>query len=59
MQKLPHNIEVEQNLLGTLLNDNKKFNKIVDTLKPDYFYLPLHAEIYKNTNNFYQRRIYS
>ncbi|MGI9352689.1 MAG: replicative DNA helicase [Rhizobiaceae bacterium] len=43
----PHNIEVEQALLGAILVNNDAFYRVSDFLKPEHFFEPLHAEIYK------------
>ena len=43
----PHNIEVEQALLGAILVNNDAFYRVSDFLKPDHFFEPLHAEIFK------------
>jgi len=44
--KLPRNIEAEQALLGTLLLNNKAFEKISDMLKPAYFADATHQKIF-------------
>jgi replicative DNA helicase len=44
---MPHNMEAEQALLGTLLIDNRALEKVGDLLKPDHFYMPAHQRIYK------------
>ena len=43
----PHNIEVEQALLGAILVNNDAFYRVSDFLKPEHFFEQLHAEIYK------------
>lgn len=42
---LPHNIESEQAILGSLLLDNRVCER-VDWLKADHFYDPMHAQIF-------------
>ncbi|RUM40169.1 MAG: replicative DNA helicase, partial [Desulfocapsa sp.] len=42
----PHNIEVEQALLGTLLSNNDLYDKVSGWVKPEHFYDPLHGRIY-------------
>src|ERR1700733_7079443 len=42
----PHNIEVEQQLLGAILVNNGAFYSIADIVQPDDFYEPIHVEIY-------------
>ena len=43
----PHNIEVEQALLGAILVNNDAFYRVSDFLRPEHFFESLHAEIYK------------
>src|SRR4051794_20594190 len=43
----PHNIEVEQALLGAIFLDNKAFDFVSSFLMPDHFCDPLHARIYE------------
>lgn len=40
-------VEAEQQLLGALLTNNELFDLISGMLKPDHFYDPVHARIYK------------
>jgi replicative DNA helicase len=44
---LPQNLEAEQGLLGTLLTDNRSYEKIGDFLKPEHFLAPAHQRIYQ------------
>ena len=44
----PHSIEVEQQILGALLLDNKLFDKISGIVRFEHFYEPTHADIFKN-----------
>lgn len=43
---VPFSIESEQALLGTILYENRCFEKISEFLKNYHFYLPLHQKIY-------------
>ncbi|MEM9330260.1 MAG: replicative DNA helicase [Pseudomonadota bacterium] len=43
----PHNIEVEQALLGAILVNNDAYYRVSDFLKPEHFFEQLHAEIFK------------
>ncbi len=43
---LPHNIEAEQGLLGTLLVDNRGLEKVGDFLRADHFFVPAHQRIF-------------
>jgi replicative DNA helicase len=43
----PHNIEVEQALLGAILINNEAFYRVSDFLEPGHFFDPLHRQIYE------------
>jgi replicative DNA helicase len=43
----PHNIELEQALIGCLLLNNDSANRLPDYLKPDHFYAPLHRRLFE------------
>lgn len=43
----PHNIEVEQALLGAILVNNDAFYRVSDFLTPAHFFEPIHAEIFR------------
>src|SRR5690606_17011730 len=43
----PHNVEVEQALLGAILINNDAFYRVADFLMPEHFYEPIHREIYE------------
>lgn len=43
---LPHNIDAEQAVLGTMLMDNKLFEEIADLVDRDTFYDPLHGALF-------------
>src|SRR5215468_6801196 len=42
----PHNIEVEQALLGAILVNNEAFYRVSDFLEPQHFFEPIHQQIY-------------
>src|ERR1700742_4693469 len=44
----PHNIEVEQALLGAILVNNEAFYRVSDFLEPEHFFEPLHQKLYKD-----------
>src|SRR5215475_13741262 len=44
----PHNIEVEQALLGAILVNNDAFYRVSDFLEPEHFFEPLHQKIFKD-----------
>lgn len=42
----PHNITVEQELLGTLLSDSKTIEKVAAEITPEHFYTKGHQQLY-------------
>ena len=42
----PFNLELEAALLGAILANNHAIERVVETLKPEHFYQPVHGEIY-------------
>ena len=48
-RQVPHNIEVEQALLGAILINNEAFYRVSDFLEPVHFYDPLHRQIYEKS----------
>lgn len=48
-RQVPHNIEMEQGLLGAILVNNEALDKIEGMIEADDFYDPVHAEIYAVT----------
>ena len=44
---MPHSVEVEESVLGTLLADANVLNDIRDLVVPDAFYITKHKEIYE------------
>lgn len=51
----PHNIEVEQALLGALLVNNRALEKVTEYLRPEHFYTPIHGRIYEAVCKFVER----
>lgn len=43
----PHNVDVEQALLGAILINNDAFYRVADFLMPEHFYEPIHRDIYE------------
>src|SRR5215207_10678545 len=43
----PHNIEVEQALLGAILVNNEAFYRVSDFLEPAHFFEPLHQKLFE------------
>jgi replicative DNA helicase len=46
-RQAPHNIEVEQALLGAILVNNEAFYRVSDFLEPKHFYEPIHQRIFE------------
>jgi replicative DNA helicase len=44
--ELPHNVEIEQSLLGAILVNNDAFYRVSDTVKAEHFYEPIHQQIF-------------
>ena len=44
---LPHNLEAEQALLGSLLFDNAAYERLGDTLMGRHFYEPFHQRLFE------------
>src|SRR3990167_6973504 len=44
---LPHNLEAEQALLGSLMFDNAVFERLSDRLRGAHFYEPFHQRLYE------------
>lgn len=44
---LPYNLEAEQGVLGAILIDSSAINNVGDILRPEFFYLPEHQEIFR------------
>ncbi len=45
-RKLPYSVEAEQAVLGSILIDPPSINLVASQLKPEFFYIPQHREIY-------------
>ena len=43
----PHNIELEQALLGAILVNNDAFYRVSDFLEPQHFFEPIHQQVYE------------
>lgn len=47
MKQLPHSVEAEQAVLGSILFDPQCVPEVIDKLRPDEFYLRQNREIYE------------
>lgn len=52
---LPQNIEAEQSVLGSLLIDTRAIERVASFLKPEDFFLPVNAEIYRAMLRLFER----
>lgn len=52
--RLPYSVEAEQSVLGAIIVDPKCIHDIADEVKPDYFYMPQHREIYTAISSMYE-----
>jgi replicative DNA helicase len=43
----PHNIELEQALLGAILVNNEAFYRVSDFLEPRHFFEPIHQKLFE------------
>ena len=43
----PHNIELEQALLGAILVNNEAFYRVADFLEPQHFFEPVHQKVFE------------
>lgn len=48
-EPLPHNIEVEQALLGAVLVNNDALHQVSNLLEPAHFFEPIHQQIYETS----------
>ena len=55
LRKMPHSLEAEQSVLGTVLMDAEKFRELAPVLKPEDFYLEQHRIIYEAMRDIFLR----
>lgn len=53
----PQNVEMEQSVLGAILQDNDTFAELVDTLQEDDFYRDAHRLLYRAMRDLFQDNI--
>lgn len=51
----PHNQGAEQALLGAILLNNSAYEKVGDFLRPEHFYVPVHARIFEAVARLIER----
>ena len=47
LKQLPHSVEAEQAVLGSMLIDPRCVPEVIDQLRPDDFYLRQNRDIYE------------
>lgn len=47
-EALPHNIELEQQVLGAVLTNNDRYHEVGAIIGPEHFHDPVHARIWKH-----------
>lgn len=57
IRQLPNNIEAEQIIIGALLNNNEYIDKVIDFLKSEHFYMPIHQKIYNSILKFVEKGV--
>lgn len=57
VQNLPKNLEVERNILGSLLIDKKSLSLVINYLKEDIFYDYKHKLVFKTIRDMYDKNI--
>lgn len=50
----PYSVEAEQAVLGAIIIDPKSLNDIATQIKPDYFYIPQHRDIYTALSSMFE-----
>ncbi len=53
LKKIPHSIEAEQCIIGSVLIDPACINEIADKLSPSHFYIDKYAKIYEQMLNMF------
>ena len=43
----PRNIELEASVLGSILTNNRTYDRVCDILLPEHFHMPVHGRIYQ------------
>lgn len=50
----PYSVEAEQAVLGAIIIDPKSLNDIATQIKPEYFYIPQHRDIYTAMSSMFE-----
>ena len=46
LEKIPHSIEAEQQILGAILTNNEIYDRVSQIIKDAHFFDPVHAKIF-------------
>ena len=52
--RLPYSVEAEQSVLGALIIDPKTITEVAELIKPEYFYIPQHREIFAVMSSMFE-----
>lgn len=52
--RMPYSVEAEQSVLGAIIIDPPCIEQVAGVIKPEYFYIPQHREIYKVLSNMFE-----
>lgn len=55
LREAPHNVEAEQALLGAILLNNEALHHVVDGLRAEHFYQPLHQKIFQSIQQHHDK----
>ncbi len=53
VRKMPYNLEAEQSAIGAALVEPTIFPRLLEMLKPEYFYRPQHSQIFAVMSNMF------
>lgn len=54
LKEMPHNLEAEQTLLGSIMHDNTIYEYVSEYIRPEHFYVSAHSKIYKRMSDLIQ-----
>src|ERR1051325_8267947 len=52
---LPHNVDAEKSILGAILVNNENYYRVLETIRPEDFYLAAHRVIYQKMVELIER----
>src|SRR5215467_10179589 len=47
-RSLPHNVEAEKSILGSILVNNENYYRVVEMLRPEDFYFDAHRVVFRH-----------